>query len=287
MTTITQEKSSQARIWDILRFVWRYGILWLGLAILLVFLMMILFAPQIATHNPTDQDLLNRLAEPSDENWFGTDELGRDVYSRVVYGARVTLPAAVAVVLSTTIIGTLMGAIAGYFGGYLGGGIMRVADLTLAFPGIVLALAIAAMLGPSLENMLIAACIVLWPEYARLMRSRVIVIRSQEYVVASRSIGASNARILLRHILPNSWTPIFIKAALDMGNILLLISALSFFGLGVDPTEAEWGSMIAQGQAKFFEWWIATFPGLAIFSVILGFNLLSEGLRDLLDPNYK
>lgn len=163
---------------------------------------------------------------------------------------------------------------------------MRVADVTLAFPSIVLALAISAFLGPSLTNAILAACIVLWPEYARLMRSQVLVVRSFDYVMAARSLGMREADILLRHVLPNAWTPLIIKAALDVGSIILLVSALSFLGLGVTPPTPEWGAMIALGRTKFYQWWLATFPGLAILLVILACNLLSEGLRNWLDPNY-
>ncbi len=263
----------------------RYRALVLGMALISFFLALIPFAPLVATHDPFAQDLGQRLKAPSAEHLFGTDELGRDVFSRVIYGARVSLPSAIFVVITVFVVGSLLGAMAGFFGGFLGGLIMRLADVTLAFPGLVLALAIASILGPSLNNMLIAACFVLWPEYARLMRAQVLVIRAQDYVVAARAYGAPEWRILLRHVLPNAWTPLIIKAALDIGGILLLVSALSFFGLGITPPTPEWGAMIAEGQAKFFYWWLATFPGLAIFLVILGFNLMSEGLREWLDPH--
>jgi peptide/nickel transport system permease protein len=174
---------------------------------------------------------------------------------------------------------------AGYFGGVMDEVIMRLADILLAFPSIVLALAISAFLGQGLENAIIAACVVLWPEYARLMRSQVLVIRGADFVIAARSVGARDSNILLRHVLPNAWTPLIIKAALDVGGIILLVSALSFLGLGVTPPTAEWGSMIALGRTKFYQWWLATFPGLSILIVILACNLLSEGLRDWLDPH--
>ncbi|MDX1991276.1 MAG: ABC transporter permease [bacterium] len=276
--------TSRVDVRGIFKHLRRHLPLWVGLVILGFFLALVVAAPLIATHDPLEQDLLNRLKAPSAQHWFGTDELGRDVFSRVVYGTRVSLPSAVVVVILVTVIGSLLGAVAGFYGGLIGGVIMRLADLTLAFPGIVLALAIASLIGPSLQNMLLAACFVLWPEYARLMRSQVLVIRSQEYVTAARSYGMPERQILFKHVLPNAWTPLLIKAALDVGGILLLVSALSFFGLGIRPPTPEWGAMISEGQAKFFNWWIATFPGLAIFFVMLGFNLVSEGLRDWLDP---
>lgn len=264
----------------------KYPSMWVGLTVLFIFLLIILFANQIAQQDPLKQDLTLRLKPPSAAHWFGTDELGRDIFSRVIHGAQVSLPASFVVVIIGVAIGSFLGALAGFTGGFLDDAIMRVADVTLAFPSIVLALAISAFLGPSLTNAIIAACIVLWPEYARLMRSQVLVIRSYDYVTAARSLGMRELSILIRHILPNSWTPLIIKAALDVGGIILLVSALSFLGLGITPPTAEWGAMIALGRTKFYQWWLATFPGLAILAVIMACNLLSEGLRNWLDPNY-
>jgi peptide/nickel transport system permease protein len=264
----------------------KYPAFWLGMTVLVIFVLVIIFASQIAPYDPIAQNLALRLKPPSALNWFGTDELGRDIFSRVIHGARISLPASFVVVAVSVVVGSLFGAAAGFFGGLVDDAIMRVADVTLAFPSIVLALAISAFLGPSLTNAIIAACIVLWPEYARLMRGQVMVIRSMDYVVAARSLGMRETRILLRHVLPNTWTPLIIKAALDVGGIILLVSALSFLGLGVTPPTAEWGSMIALGRSKFYQWWLAAFPGLAILIVILACNLVSEGLRDWLDPNY-
>lgn len=271
------------RIWRQIR---QRPMLWVGGLILFWFALCIVFAPLIATHDPNAVDTRReaRNQPPSAAHWFGTDELGRDVFSRVVYGARVSIPAAVVVVAAVFLIGTTLGAVAGYFEGWLGALIMRVADVTMAFPGLVLALAIAAILGPSLTNMLIAACVVLWPVYARLMRSQVLTLRSQEFVLAARAQGMRELRVLWRHVVPNALTPVLITAALDIGSILLLLAALSFFGLGVDINTPEWGAMVAAGQRKFLYWWLAAFPGLAIFLVILGVNLVVEGLRSWLDP---
>lgn len=275
--------SLAARLWKHAR---KYPSMWVGLVVLLIFLLIIVFANQIAQQDPLKQDLAFRLKPPSAEHWFGTDELGRDIFSRVIHGAQVSLPASFVVVIIGVALGSFLGAVAGFTGGFLDDAIMRVADVTLAFPSIVLALAISAFLGPSLTNAIIAACIVLWPEYARLMRSQVLVIRSYDYVTAARSLGMPELSILIQHILPNSWTPLIIKAALDVGGIILLVSALSFLGLGITPPTAEWGAMIALGRTKFYQWWLATFPGLAILAVIMACNLLSEGLRNWLDPNY-
>ncbi len=271
------------RVWHHIR---KYPALWAGLLILMVFLVLIVAAPLIAPYEPLAQDMPNRLSAPSAAHLFGTDELGRDIFSRTVYGAQISLPMALIVVVISLVGGSLLGALAGFFGGVLDDLIMRVADVTLAFPAIVLALAISALLGPSLVNAAIASCFVIWPEYARLMRSQVLVIRAQEHVLAARSIGATEIGILARHVLPLCWTPLIIKAALDIGGVILLLSALSFLGLGVRPPTAEWGAMISMGRTKFYDWWMATFPGLAILFAILACNLLSEGLRDWLDPTY-
>lgn len=262
----------------------KYRSFWVGLMVLLLFLVLMVAAPLLATHDPLAQDMPNRLSPPSLAHYFGTDELGRDMFSRTLYGAQISLPMALVVVLISLLGGSLLGALAGFFGGAVDEVIMRLADVTLAFPAVVLALAISAMLGPSLLNAAIAACVVIWPEYARLMRSQVLVYRAQDHVIAARSVGATSLRVLFRHVLPLCWTPLIIKAALDIGGVILLLSALSFLGLGVRPPTPEWGAMIAIGRTKFYEWWMATFPGLAILFVILGCNLLSEGLRDWLDP---
>ncbi len=270
----------------VLRHLRKYPALWAGLLILMVFLLLIEAAPLIAPYEPLAQDMPNRLSAPSVTHLFGTDELGRDIFSRTVYGAQISLPMALIVVVISLVGGSFLGALAGFFGGVLDDLIMRVADVTLAFPAIVLALAISALLGPSLVNAAIASCFVIWPEYARLMRSQVLVIRAQEHVLAARSIGATEIGILSRHVLPLCWTPLIIKAALDIGGVILLLSALSFLGLGVRPPTPEWGAMISMGRTKFYDWWMATFPGLAILFAILACNLLSEGLRDWLDPTY-
>ncbi len=255
-----------------------------GAAIILVWAVVALAAPAIAPYDALYQRIEDRLSAPSTTHLFGTDELGRDVFSRVLYGARISLPVGLLVVLFATAIGALVGALAGYIGGLFDLLIMRLADITLAFPSIILALAIASVLGPSLKNALIAMVLVWWPEYARLMRGQVLSVKNEEYVSAARVVGAPAGRILTRHIIPNTLAPIVVKASLDAGSAILTIAALSFIGLGAVPPTPEWGAMISMGRFKFYQWWLTTFPGLAVLSVVLGFNFLGDGVRDAFDP---
>jgi peptide/nickel transport system permease protein len=258
-----------------------------GMAVILFWGVVALAAPLIASHAPLDQDVMRRLEPPSAEHWFGTDELGRDVFSRVVYGTRISLPVGLVVIGSALLVGSLLGAVAGYAGGMPDLLIMRFADITMAFPSIVLALAIAAVLGPSLRNATIAMIAVWWPEYARLMRGQVLTVKNNEYVTAARSVGVQSHLILLRHIVPNTLAPIVVKASLDVGTAILTIAALSFIGLGVVPPTPEWGSMISSGRYKFYNWWLTAFPGLAMLAVVLGFNFLGDGVRDAFDPRMR
>lgn len=255
-----------------------------GLAVILIWALIALAAPLIAPYGPFQQKVEDRLQPPSWQHPFGTDELGRDVFSRVIYGARISLPVGLVVIGFSMAMGVLVGALAGYLGGLFDLLIMRVADITLAFPSIVLALAIASVLGPSLRNAVIAMILVWWPEYARLMRGQVLSVKNNEYVTAARAVGVPRGRILSRHILPNSGSPIVIKASLDAGSAILTIAALSFIGLGAVPPTPEWGAMISLGRFKFYQWWLTAFPGLAVLTVVLGFNFLGDGLRDALDP---
>ncbi len=256
----------------------------LGLIIILFWATAAIIAPFTSIRDPLGQKIVDRLQPPSVNYWFGTDELGRDVFSRVIYGARISLPIGFVVILFAVIMGSLIGASAGYIGGTYDLLLMRVADITLAFPSIVLALAIAAVLGPSITNALIAMVLVWWPEYARLMRSQVLSVRNHEYVMATVALGGSHVRILFLHILPNAFAPIMVKASLDAGSAILTIAALSFIGLGAVPPTPEWGAMISTGRYQFYSWWLTTFPGLAILMVVLGYNFLGEGVRDAFDP---
>jgi len=256
----------------------------LGLYIILFWAVAAIIAPFTSMREPLAQTINDRLQAPSAQYWFGTDELGRDVFSRVIYGARISLPIGFVVIMFAMTMGSLVGASAGYIGGMYDLLIMRVADITLAFPSIVLALAIAAVLGPSITNALIAMILVWWPEYARLMRSQVLSVKNNEYVTAAVALGGSRGRVLVRHILPNTFAPILVKASLDAGSVILSIAALSFIGLGAVPPTPEWGAMISTGRYQFYSWWLTTFPGLAILTVVLGYNFLGEGVRDSFDP---
>lgn len=258
-----------------------------GAAVICIWVIVAIVAPWIAPYDALAQKIEHRLSPPSAQHLFGTDELGRDVFSRVVYGARISLPVGLVVILFSMLMGALVGALAGYIGGVFDLLVMRVADITLAFPSIVLALAIASVLGPSLKNAVIAMILVWWPEYARLMRGQVLSVKHEDYVMAAQAVGVPQRRILARHIIPNTSAPIVIKASLDAGSAILNIAALSFIGLGAVPPTPEWGAMISLGRFKFYQWWLTTFPGLAVLSVVLGFNFLGDGLRDAFDPRLR
>lgn len=259
----------------------------IGLAIIAFWMGVVIFGPLLAPYPPNEQRLEERLSPPSWRHPFGTDELGRDVLSRVIYGARLSLPTGFVVVGLTATLGSALGAFAGFSGGLVDEVIMRLCDAVLAFPSLVLAMAITAAIGPGLMNALLAIVLVLWPEYARLVRGQILSIREMEYVLAARAIGVPERRILWRHVIPNTYPVLLVKASLDVGNAILIAAALSFVGLGAVPPTPEWGSMVAAGRLKFFEWWIGTFPGLAIFTVVMGFNFLGDGLRDLTDARLR
>jgi peptide/nickel transport system permease protein len=225
-----------------------------------------------------------RLQPPSERHWLGTDALGRDVFTRTLYGVQHSLPVALVVVVSAAVIGALLGGLAGFLGGFVGAAIMRLVDITLSFPPVLLAMAVAASLGPGLENAAIAMVLVWWPVYARLMRAQVLEVREREHVEAAIASGARRPRLLFTHILSLCWTPILISATMDFGQVVLLAASLSFIGLGATPPTPEWGSMISDGAVHFYQWWIAFGPGFAILTVVLGFNFLGDGLRDMLDP---
>jgi peptide/nickel transport system permease protein len=257
-----------------------------GIAIALFWIAATLFAQFIAPYDPL-QLVGRRLQPPSWSHWLGTDALGRDVLSRTLYGARHSLPIAVIVVATAVTIGALLGAISGYIGGIIGAAIMRLVDVTLSFPPMLLAMAVAASLGPGLENAAIAMVIVWWPVYARLMRAQVLEVREREHVEAAVAAGAGRWRILFKHILPLCWTPVLISATMDLGQVILLAASLSFIGLGATPPTPEWGSMISDGATQFYSWWVAFGPGLAILTIVLGFNFIGDGLHDYFDPRSK
>ena len=261
--------------------------LWTGAVIVGAWAFIGAAGPLAAPHSPLDLDVMHRLEPPSADHPFGTDESGRDNFSRVVYGARITIPVALGVIAVASAFGVAVGAVSGYAGGWTDEALMRFVDVVLAFPSIVLAMAITAALGPGLPHAMLAIVLVGWAEYSRLMRGQILAAKSNDYVLAARALGGSAGRVLLRHVLPNAFPPAVVKATLDIGNAIILIAALSFIGLGAVPPAPEWGAMIAAGQSKFEYWWVATFPGLAILSVVLGFNFLGDGLQDILNPRLR
>ncbi|WP_205857031.1 ABC transporter permease [Phytoactinopolyspora endophytica] len=255
-----------------------------SLAIIVAWVAVIVLAPVLSPAGPNAQSF-DRLTAPSAEHWFGTDQVGRDVLSRVLHGARVSIPVAAMLVVASLVIGSILGAIAGYFGRVADEVIMRVADLVFAFPTIILAMVVAAVLGPSLSNAVIAILVVSWPPYARVTRSLVLSARQAEYVIAGRLLGNGPFTSLSKDVLPNVAAPVVVLATLDVGTAILLLSGLSFLGLGAVPPTPEWGAMVSDGVQQFSSWWIAGFPGLAIMSIVLAFNLLGDVLRDSLDPH--
>ena len=254
-----------------------------GAAIAVAWVLLAIFAPLVAPADPLAQSFTPGIG-PSWQHLFGTDELGRDVFSRVIYGSRVSLPIGLILVLLAASIGSTIGAIAGYFRGPLDGLLMRTTDLVFAFPPIILAMVVAAVLGRSLENAALAIVVVAWPSYARVVRGLVLTAGDSEYVESARLLGASARRALFHDVLPNVAGPVFVLMTLDLANAILLLSGLSFLGLGAQPPQAEWGSMVADGTNYFQWWWMGMFPGLAIFTVVLAFNFLGDSLRDVFDP---
>jgi peptide/nickel transport system permease protein len=259
-----------------------------GTGIVLFFILLAVFAPLIAPYEINDQNLSARLQTPSKEHLFGTDDFGRDIFSRVIYGARISLWVGFFSVLGSVIVGSLLGIVAGYYGRWIDGIISRVFDIMLAFPSILLAIGIVAVLGPSLKNALIAIAIINIPNFGRLIRSRVLSIKQEEYIMAAKAIGMSDARILFHHILPNSMAPIIVQGTLAIATAIIEAAALGFLGLGAQPPNPEWGKMLADSKDYLTQApWTMVFPGLAIMLTVLGFNLMGDGLRDALDPRMK
>ncbi|AZO26160.1 MULTISPECIES: nickel transporter permease [unclassified Mesorhizobium] len=257
-----------------------------GLLIILALVAVAAFADVLAPYSPTVGDLKNaRLLPPGAAHWFGTDDLGRDIYSRIVYGSRWTLYVVILVAIIAAPIGLLVGTVAGYAGGWTDAILMRITDIFLAFPKLVLALAFVAALGPGIENAVLAIAITSWPPYARIARAETLTVRNSDYIKAVQLMGASPFRIVLRHIMPLCISSLIIRVTLDMAGIILTAAGLGFLGLGAQPPLPEWGAMIASGRRFILDqWWVAAAPGAAILIVSLGFNLLGDGLRDALDP---
>lgn len=258
-----------------------------GVIICLFWIIMAIIAPFVAPYDPVVQDLTLRLKAPSAAHIFGTDNFGRDIFSRVIYGGRYSLLAGCLTVVIAGCIGTIYGAIAGYVGGAVDNVVMRLSEMILSFPSLILAMIINAVMGSNLFNTMFALVIVAWPSYARVMRSVVLSVRENEYVTASEALGASRIRILLKEIIPNSITSVLIMATTDIGNQILMFSTLSFLGLGSAPPTPEWGMMVSDGVQYFNKFWVAGFPGLAIFTMAVGANFIGDGLRDLLDPKLR
>lgn len=267
------------------RWLRRYGLASAGGIVIVAWLLAAALAPWITGYPPDVVNVAGRLAPPSAVHWLGTDELGRDVFSRIIFGARTSLIVGFTVVLVGGAIGTLIGAVAAYARGMAEEVLMRATDLMFCFPPIILAMAIAAALGIGTRNTVIAMLVVWWPKFARLARSLVLGQRSLEYVAAAQTIGFAPSHILFRQILPNALGPLVVLVTLDLGNAILVFAGLSFLGLGVVPPTPEWGSMVSEGRELVAQWWVATFPGLAILTVVIGFNFVGDGLRDWLDPH--
>jgi peptide/nickel transport system permease protein len=257
----------------------------LGAFIILVLIVAGLFAPWIAPYSAIEQNLTERLMPPSMAHWMGTDELGRDIYSRIVYGSRITLTIVLLVAVIAAPLGLVLGAVSGYVGGWTDRILMGITDIFLSMPKLILALAFVAALGPGIENAIIAIAITTWPAYARIARAETLTFRNSEFIAAIRLQGASATRVILRHILPLCTSSMIIRVTLDMAGIILTAAGLGFIGLGAQPPLPEWGAMISRGRTFIFDqWWVATMPGIAIIVVSLGFCFLGDGLRDVLDP---
>ncbi|MDN4524191.1 ABC transporter permease [Fictibacillus fluitans] len=258
---------------------------WVGLGILGVIVLCSLIAPILTPYNPTQVDISSKFLAPSLHHWFGTDEVGRDILTRILYGARISLGVGITVIIMASVIGILIGTISGYFGGVIDVTIMRIMDMVMAFPTLILAMALAAALGPSLQNAMLAIAIVKIPVYVRLARGESLVLREKLFVKSAQSFGINPWRIIGKHIVPNSVSPVIIQATLDVGDAILMIATLGFLGLGAQPPTPEWGAMISIGWKYLLDyWWYPTFPGLLLFLSAGSLNLIGDGIRDILDP---
>ncbi len=278
-------QAAAGRTWRAFGLLLRNPLAVVGGAIVVALVLTAAFAPWLAPESPLGQDLGRRLLPPSAASWMGTDELGRDILSRVIWGARITLLIVALVAIISAPLGLLVGAVSGYFGGWTDRILMGVTDVFLSMPKLILALAFAAALGPGIENAIIAIAITAWPAYARIARAETLTLRHAEFVAASRLLGASHLRVITRHILPLCTSSMIVRVTLDMAGIILTAAGLGFLGLGAQPPLPEWGAMISRGRVFILDqWWVATMPGFAIILVSLGFCFLGDGLRDVLDP---
>jgi peptide/nickel transport system permease protein len=259
-----------------------------GLSIVIALVFIAIFAPYIAPYDPIAMALENRLASPSMSHLLGTDELGRDILSRIIYGTGVALKIMIIVLMIDLPLGVFLGIVAGYFGGWIDEIIMRIADIFMAFPRLILAMAIGAALGPSLVNTMIAIAVTMWPTYARLARGETLSIKERAFIEAEKALGTSKVRILLSSILPLCLSTTIVRATLDMGNVIRIAAGMSFLGLGAQPPTPEWGLMVSTGRSFLInQWWVPTFPGFAILLAVFGFNLLGDGIRDISDPHLR
>lgn len=264
------------------------GLAPIGTVIVLVLIVVSLWPDLFTGYDPFAVEVDRQLLPPSPAHWFGTDELGRDLFARVLHGTRISIGSAVVVVLASAAIGTTVGFVAGFARGAVDQLLMRIADVFIAFPGLIIAMSIVSILGPSLQNAMAAIVVIWWPQYARLARAQVLVERSKLYVEAAISIGARTIWIMLRHVAPNSWVPLVVKGSLDLGLAMLLTASLSFLGLGALPPSPELGALITRGRDYLLNaWWYSTFPGLVMFVAVLGFNLLGDSFRDAFDPTLR
>jgi peptide/nickel transport system permease protein len=270
---------------ELLRRICRHNLALVGLIILIPMFLCALFAPFISVHNPFEPDLKNVLVSPSISHPFGTDTLGRDVFARVVYGSRISLIVGFVSVGIAVLIGIAIGAISGYYGGIIDEMIMRFVDLMMCFPTFFLILAVIALLEPSIWNIMIVIGLTGWMGIARLIRAEILSIKNKEFILAAKTLGLSEMRIIFRHVLPNAMSPVYVVATLGIGGAILTESALSFLGIGVQPPTPSWGNILTQAKDNIeVAWWLSLYPGLAIFFTVMGYNLLGEGLRDIFDP---
>ena len=288
-TQVAKASSAKQLMWQSLctgtRRLMRNPLTAAGMLVILLLLTVALFAPIIATHDPVAQNLGNALAAPSSQHWFGTDEFGRDIFSRLVYGSRITLYIIALVTVIVGPIGLAIGAVSGYFGGFIDVVFMRITDIFISFPSLILALAFVAALGPGLEHAVIAIALTSWPPIARLARAETLQLRKADYIVAVQLQGASSLRVIVRHIVPMCLSSVVVRLTMNMAGIILTAAGLGFLGLGAQAPLPEWGAMISTGRGYMLEnWWLVAAPGAAIMVVSLAFNLLGDGLRDLLDP---
>ena len=284
----TRWQASMVRSWGLLRMLMKNPLALLGSIIILTLILVAAFAPWLAPQSPIGQDLVNRLLPPSAAHFMGTDELGRDIFSRVIHGSRITLLIVALVAIISAPLGLLVGAVSGYFGGWVDKLLMGITDVFLSMPKLILALAFVAALGPGIENAIIAIAITAWPVYARIARAETMTFRQSEFIAATQMLGASSSRIILRHVLPLCTSSMIVRMTLDMAGIILTAAGLGFLGLGAQPPLPEWGAMISRGRTFILDqWWVATMPGIAIIIVSLGFCFLGDGLRDVLDPRHE